>query len=52
MGENYEGEVTGSFWDTQTSGQATNGGGLGKTTDGCKSRVLLLMLAGILWPRA
>ena len=33
VGENYEGEVTGSFWDSQTSGQATSGGGPGKMTD-------------------
>jgi hypothetical protein len=25
-------EVTGSFWDTQTSGQSTSAGGMGKTT--------------------
>jgi hypothetical protein len=31
MGEN-RGEVTDSFWDTQTSGQVTSAGGTGKTT--------------------
>jgi hypothetical protein len=31
VGEN-RGEVIDSFWDTQTSGQATSGGGTGKTT--------------------
>jgi hypothetical protein len=29
---NEEGTVTNSFWDTQTSGQATSAGGTGKTT--------------------
>jgi hypothetical protein len=28
----YRGTVTNSFWDTETSGQATSGGGTGKTT--------------------
>ena len=28
--------ITGSFWDTQTSGQATSGGGTGKTTEEMK----------------
>ena len=31
MAEN-SGSVTGCFWDTQTSGQATSAGGTGKTT--------------------
>ncbi|MDE3038551.1 MAG: hypothetical protein KGJ21_08910, partial [Pseudomonadota bacterium] len=31
MGGNYN-TVTNSFWDTQTSGQATSGGGTGETT--------------------
>ncbi len=31
VGENW-GEVMDSFWDTQTSGQVTSGGGTGKTT--------------------
>jgi hypothetical protein len=31
MGDNW-GTVTGCFWDTQTSGQATSDGGTGKTT--------------------
>jgi len=30
--ENYGGSVTASFWDIQTSGQATSAGGTGKTT--------------------
>jgi hypothetical protein len=34
VGRNYpdSGTVTGCFWDTQTSGQATSAGGTGKTT--------------------
>jgi hypothetical protein len=32
VGRNYEGTVSDSFWDTETSGQATSDGGTGKTT--------------------
>jgi hypothetical protein len=32
VGADFDGTVTNSFWDTQTSGQATSGGGTGKTT--------------------
>ena len=32
VGCNYEGTVSNSFWDTETSGQATSDGGTGKTT--------------------
>ena len=32
VGHNDEGTVSNSFWDTQTSGQATSDGGTGKTT--------------------
>jgi hypothetical protein len=32
VGQNEEGTVSKSFWDTQTSGQATSDGGTGKTT--------------------
>jgi hypothetical protein len=32
VGENIEGTVTNSFWDTETSGQATSAGGTGKST--------------------
>ena len=32
VGENDEGTVSNSFWDTQTSGQATSAGGTGKNT--------------------
>jgi len=32
VGENIEGTVTNSFWDTETSGQAASAGGIVKTT--------------------
>jgi len=32
VGYNWKGTVTNSFWDTETSGQATSDGGTGKTT--------------------
>ena len=32
VGRNYEGTVSNSFWDTETSKQATSDGGTGKTT--------------------
>jgi hypothetical protein len=32
VGRNYEGTVSNSFWDIQTSGQATSDGGTGKNT--------------------
>jgi len=32
VGRNWQGTVTGCFWDTQTSGQATSAGGTAKTT--------------------
>ena len=32
VGENDHGTVSNSFWDTETSGQATSAGGTGKTT--------------------
>ena len=32
VGWNQEGTVSNSFWDTETSGQATSDGGTGKTT--------------------
>jgi hypothetical protein len=32
VGRNPDGAVLNSFWDTQTSGQATSKGGTGKTT--------------------
>jgi len=39
VGQNYDSEavVNNSFWDTQTSGQATSAGGVGKTTAQMKS---------------
>ena len=33
VGQNYEGTVSNSFWDIETSGQATSDGGAGKTTE-------------------
>ena len=32
FGTNSSGEITASFWDIETSGQQTSGGGMGKTT--------------------
>jgi len=32
VARNHDGTVTSSFWDTQSSGQATSNGGTGKTT--------------------
>jgi hypothetical protein len=32
VGRNYEGTVSNSFWDIETSGQATSSGGTGNTT--------------------
>jgi hypothetical protein len=32
VGRNYEGTVSTSFWDTETSGQSTSDGGTGRTT--------------------
>ena len=32
VGRNYEGTVSNSFWDIETSGQATSAGGTGKTS--------------------
>ena len=32
VGDDYHGTVSNSFWDTETSGQATSDGGTGKTT--------------------
>jgi len=37
VGRNYEGTVTNSFWDTETSGQSTSAGGTGKITAEMKS---------------
>jgi hypothetical protein len=33
LGEHVRGEVTGCFWDVETSGRATSEGGTGKTTE-------------------
>jgi hypothetical protein len=32
VGRNYYSSITNSFWDVETSGQATSDGGTGKTT--------------------
>ena len=37
VGDDYHGTVSNSFWDTETSGQATSDGGTGKTTAQMKS---------------
>jgi hypothetical protein len=37
VGWNYQGTVSNSFWDIQTSGQTTSAGGIGKTTAEIKS---------------
>ena len=37
VGRNYEGTVSDSFWDTETSEQSTSDGGTGKTTAEMKS---------------
>jgi hypothetical protein len=39
VGVDFEGIVTNSFWDTETSGQATSGGGTGKTTAEMKQTI-------------
>ena len=36
VGDNAKGSVVRSFWDTNTSGQATSSGGIGKTTEKMK----------------
>ena len=36
VGDNAKGSVVRSFWDTNTSGQATSSGGMGKTTEKMK----------------
>jgi len=42
----YGGAVSGSFWDTETSGQATSEGGTGKTTTEMKS---ITTFSGATW---
>jgi hypothetical protein len=37
VGQSYQGTVSNSFWDTETSGQITSAGGSGKTTAEMKS---------------
>jgi uncharacterized repeat protein (TIGR02543 family) len=46
VGLNEDGTVSNSFWDTETSGQATSDGGVGKTTAGMKS---LSTFSGATW---
>jgi hypothetical protein len=46
VGGNIEGTVSNSFWDTQTSGQATADGGMGKTTAQMKS---IATFSGAAW---
>jgi hypothetical protein len=42
VGDNYEGTVSDSFWDTETSGQASSDGGTGKTTAEMRDTVTFL----------
>jgi hypothetical protein len=44
VGENYD-TVSNSFWDTETSGQATSAGGTGKTTAQMKN-ITIFLVAG------
>jgi parallel beta-helix repeat protein len=37
IGTDYFGSVSNSFWDNETSGQSTSGGGTGKTTENMKN---------------
>jgi hypothetical protein len=46
VGRNYEGTVSNSFWDIETSGQATSAGGTGETTAEMKS---IDTLSGVEW---
>jgi len=46
VGYNDEGTVSGSFWDTETSGQSTSDGGTGKTTSEMKS---IATFSGAAW---
>jgi len=46
VGRNYEGTVSNSFWDIETSGQATSDGGTGKTTAEMKN---IDTLSGATW---
>ena len=46
VGRNYEGTVSNSFWDTQTSGQSTSDGGTGKTTAEMQD---IITFSGAMW---
>jgi hypothetical protein len=46
VGRNYEGTVSNSFWDTQTSGQSTSDGGTGKTTADMQD---IITFSGAMW---
>src|SRR4030042_425020 len=46
VGRNYEGSVSNSFWDTETSGQHTSDGGTGKTTAELQDKVTF---SGAMW---
>jgi hypothetical protein len=46
VGRNYEGTVSNSFWDTETSGQSTSDGGTGKTTAEMQD---IITFSGAMW---
>jgi hypothetical protein len=46
VGRNYEGTVSNSFWDIQTSGQATSAGGTGRNTTAMKTTATF---SGVAW---
>jgi hypothetical protein len=46
VGRNYQGTVSNSFWDIETSGQATSAGGTGKNTTGIKD---IATFSGVGW---
>jgi len=46
VGRNYEGTVSNSFWDTETSGQSTSDGGTGETTEEMQS---IVTFSGVGW---
>ena len=46
VGRNYEGTVSNSFWDTETSGQSTSDGGTGKTTAEMQG---IITFSGAMW---
>jgi len=46
VGRNYEGTVSKSFWDTETSGQHTSDGGTGRTTAEMRD---IMTFSGAMW---